>query len=693
MAKDPTRLGTIEDVSGATVGVVLDEDTVSGLSFVEGYGYRIGQVGSFVRVPIGYTDLFGIVSQVGASAVPERFAEIEVHGHRWMTVQLLGEGTRGGEFRRGLSQYPTIGDAVHLVTEADLVRLYGRPDSPQYIRLGALSSSESIAALVDLNMLVTRHCAVVGSTGSGKSTTVAGILNTLCSARQSNSCRALVIDIHGEYSQALQDRATVFSVSPDDKRGEKPLFIPYWALNFEELLSITFGDVPSDADRGGIIEKITEMKRSALAKCARDGVDENTVNVDSPVPFSLHQLWYEFYVLVIATHLQTGNQSVDTVAFETDQEGKAIDRGDAMEVRPPRCKRVDVSAEASPKIHLSSSRLSIGRPLQGLAFRLRDPRYDFLFRPGDWLPGTDGIPKKDLDELVHQWVECQKPVTILDLSGVPREILHTLIGALLRIVFDSLYWARNLSEGGRERPLLVILEEAHAYLGREDKGHASRAVRRIVREGRKYGIGAMIVSQRPSEIDATILSQCGTFFAMRLSNTQDRSHVTSVVSDNLEGLFAMLPILRTGEAIIVGEAVNIPIRAMIEAPPKHRRPDSQDPKVFDDYGPGGWNRQREPVDYEEVVELWRAQNPTSTRRIRFKESGGSDMDWIQLASSNLSRARYDPDTSTLEIEFKDGRVYQYFDVPPQVFEGLLDAPSHGGFLHSQIKGHYRYVRI
>jgi hypothetical protein len=191
--------------------------------------------------------------------------------------------------------------------------------------------------------------------------------------------------------------------------------------------------------------------------------------------------------------------------------------------------------------------------------------------------------------------------------------LNTLVGALLRIIYDSLFWARNLSEGGRERPLLVVLEEAHAYLGKDDRGPASQAVRRIVKEGRKYGIGALIVSQRPVEIDTTILSQCGTFFAMRLANTQDRGHVTSAASDTLEGFFAMLPTLRTGEAIVVGEAVHIPVRVMIDPPPKNRRPDSQDPVVYDEFGPSGWNREREPSDYAEVVKLWRKQDPTSLR--------------------------------------------------------------------------------
>ncbi len=617
LPSDPTRLGTVEDVKGATISVVLDEETVSGLSFVEGHGYRIGQVGSFVRIPIGYVDLFGIVSQVGASAVPERLVEYEVHGHRWMTVQLVGEGTRRGDFERGLSQYPTIGDTVHLVTEDDLKRIYGRPDSPRYIRVGSLASSESIAALVDINKLVTRHCALVGSTGTGKSTTVAGLLNTISRTGRFKSARFIVIDIHGEYAAALQEEATIFKINPDKRKNELPLYIPYWALTFEELLSVTFGDVPGDADRGGIIEKVTEKKLASLKKKARKGVTETTLNVDTPVPFSIHQLWYELHLLVISTHLQTGNQSVLTVAFEKDLSGKETDRGDPMKVRPPKCKPQDTSGQASPKVYLSQSRLNIRRPLEALAYKLRDSRYDFLFRPGDWLPDANGVPKKDLDDLLNQWLECARPVTILDLSGIPRDILNTLIGVLLRIIYDSLFWARNLSEGGRERPLLLVLEEAHAYLGKDDVGPASQAVRRIVKEGRKYGIGAMIISQRPVEIDTTILSQCGTFFAMRLANSQDRSHVTSAVSENLEGLFQMLPILRTGEAIIVGEAVHIPVRTLIDPPSRNRRPDSQDPVVYEENNPGGWNRGREPSNYAEVVELWRKQDPVSTRIVDF----------------------------------------------------------------------------
>ncbi|MBN2178733.1 MAG: DUF87 domain-containing protein [Deltaproteobacteria bacterium] len=613
MGNVPTRLGTVEDVKGSTISVVLDEDTASGLALVKGHGYRIGQLGSFVRIPIGYLDLFGVVSQVGASAVPESVIEQEEYGRRWMTIQLIGEGNRRGEFKRGLSQYPTIGDIVHLVTEDDLKLIYGRPESPQFITVGSLASAESIPALIDINNLVTRHSAIVGSTGTGKSTTVASLLNSISQKDRFRSARIIVFDIHGEYANTMRDRANIFRINPDKKYEEFALHIPYWALNFEELLSVTFGDISNDTDRGGIIERIVEKKLEALKKNPKKGVNENALNVDTPVPFSIHQLWYELHCLIISTHLQTGNQSLATIAFEKGADDQITDKGDAMSVRPPKCMPQDLSTSASPKVYLSQSRLNIRRPLEALAYKLRDSRYDFLFDPGDWLPDIDGKSKKDIDELLEKWLGGEKSITILDLSGIPRDILNTLIGALLRIIYDALFWGRNISEGGRERPLLVVLEEAHAYLGKDDVGPAAEAVRRIVKEGRKYGIGAMIISQRPTEVDATILSQCGTVFAMRLTNTHDRSQVTSIVSDNLEGLFAMLPILRTGEAIIVGEAVQIPVRTMIEPPPKSERPDSQDPLVYDDKGPGGWNREREPSDYSEVIELWRRQNPRSIR--------------------------------------------------------------------------------
>ena len=612
MPNSPTYLGTVQDVQGATISVALDQSTVSGLVFIDGHGYRIGQIGSFVRVPIGFTDLFGIVSQVGAGAVPEALAKLEPYGYRWLKVQLIGEGMRSGEFRRGIAQYPTIGDEAHLVSEEDLTRIYGRPDAPHYVRVGSLASTESIPALIDIDRLVTRHSAVVGTTGAGKSTTVANLLASLSDPERYPSARMLILDIHGEYHAALEDRATVFRVNADETRGEKPLFIPYWALNFDELLRVTPFHGVSDADRAALVEKVKQLKLASLQARARDGVTTDTMTVDTPIPFSIHRLWYELHRHVCSTHTaQSANQSEATEAIEQGQDGRPM-QGDIMEVRPPRY--LPITQGGPNRVYLSAAPLNIRRQIVATESLLRDTRYDFLFRPGPWCPhptfeDRDAQPGEDLDTLLSSWVGGDKPITILDLSGVPVSILMDLVGVLLRLLFDSLFWARFTPEGGRLRPLLFVLEEAHAYLNSGNEGAASSAARRIVKEGRKYGLGAMIVSQRPSEIDPTILSQCGTMFAMRLANATDRSHVTGTVSDNLEGLFNMLPALRTGEAIIVGEAVHLPLRALIDVPTKNRRPDSHDPKVYDPDSAGGWNRSKQAENYARVLSKWRSENP------------------------------------------------------------------------------------
>jgi hypothetical protein len=304
-------------------------------------------------------------------------------------------------------------------------------------------------------------------------------------------------------------------------------------------------------------------------------------------------------------------------AYLLDDQGKPVQTGDAMSVTPPLYRTVKTTGKPDERVQYGNEGIGIRQQLAGLASKLRDPRFGFLFRPGDWLPDLDSNTTKDLDILLERWIGGERPITILDLSGIPSSVLNDLIGALLRILYDALFWARKLPEGGRERPLLVVLEEAHAYLSKENSGAAATAVRRIAKEGRKYGVGIMLVSQRPSEIDSTILSQCGTLFAMRLANETDRSQVTSAASDNLKGLFDMLPALRTGEAIIVGEAVSLPIRTLIDPPAKNRRPDSEDPRVvvrgsllrdgFD--GAGGWNQKRDIPDYAAVVRMWRKQSP------------------------------------------------------------------------------------
>ena len=619
MRSDPTRIGTVQDVAGTSVSVSLVTATATGLSFYNGDSYRIGQIGSFVRIPLGYTSLFGIVSQVGAGAAPTTEGDLDPWGNQWLKVQLVGERGRAGKFERGVSQHPTINDAVHIVTEDDLREIYGPGDPVDFVTVGHLASAESIPSRVNVNKLVTRHSAVVGTTGAGKSTTVAGLLTALSDPSRYPSARIVVLDIHGEYAKALADRCSVFRVSMDAiaEKDDKPLQIPFWALSFDELVKLSFGELGDEA-MAAVADAIVALKRESLRNQPRDGITAARLTVDSPVPFCVHKLWFDLHKRQHRTIIPKPGGAPGEVqsAYVLDAAGNAVQLGDPMSVTPPMYRTIKTTGLANERVQWGGDPINMRQQLAVLGSKLRDPQFAFLYNCGDWRPDIDGTVTKDLDSLLKDWLGSPAPISILDLSGIPPAVLSDLIGALLRILYDGLFWGRNLPEGGRLRPLMVVLEEAHAYLGKQHIGTASSAVRRIAKEGRKYGVGVMIVSQRPSEIDPTILSQCGTIFAMRLSNDIDRGQVTGTASDNLKGLFDMLPILRTGEAIIVGEAVSLPMRILIDAPDNNRWPDSRDPNVAVRGDPtkgyedeGGWATQRQPEDYKIIMRQWRAQSP------------------------------------------------------------------------------------
>ncbi len=242
--------------------------------------------------------------------------------------------------------------------------------------------------------------------------------------------------------------------------------------------------------------------------------------------------------------------------------------------------------------------------------RFRDRRFDFLLDPGDY----DGF-KNDLHDLLGAWIDHDYAITVLDLAGIPFEVVDIVVGVVTRILFEGMFWGRDIPGIGRQRPLLIIYEEAHAYLPRGGStqfvaGYAGSSVRRIFKEGRKYGIGAIVVSQRPSELDETILSQCGTFFALRLSNSDDQGRIRSTVPDALVGLIDLLPALRTGEALVLGEAVQIPSR--IRFPLVEPRPTSDDPEVVK-----RWKDKRiTRPPYAKAITSWRCQ------RIVTQEKGG-----------------------------------------------------------------------
>ncbi len=445
---DPTRLGTIEDVAGASVRIKLDDETVTGLMVVRGEGYRVGQVGSFVRIPAGYADLYGVVTHVGAGAAPSS-VEDAAFGNRWIQIELVGEGQRGGKFERGIAQYPSIGDVAHLVTESDLRSLYAPGDERSYISVGRVASSESIACYLDINKLISRHSAIVGSTGSGKSTAVATVLHAVSEVTRFPSSRVLLLDIHGEYARAFKGKASIFKLGADESEGEKPLYVPYWALNAEELVSLTMGPL-SGAALALVLDSILEKKKASKPGGAPHGLDNSEVTADTPLPFSIQQLWYELHTLQYATHLEVAGkgQSRVTWALETDpQTGKPMS-GDAENVVRPKF-RPHKDEKNDPEKIRKSNQDSLMRPqTDALEGRLRDPRLGFMFKPGPWTPNVDGVTAADLDALFSGWLCEDKSITVLDLSGIPPSILDDLVGVVLRVVYDALFWGRNTRSGG-----------------------------------------------------------------------------------------------------------------------------------------------------------------------------------------------------------------------------------------------------
>jgi hypothetical protein len=291
-AADPTFLGQVSAVTGSSVTVKLAESLSSELAIIGGQTYNVGQVGSFIRIPQGYQDLYGIVCEVGAAEEPASKSQLLGTG-RWMRVELAGEAI-GNHFERGLSQHPNINDAVHIVTEVDLRRIYGSGGDDQ-VAVGTLSSSENIVVKLSLDALVTRHSAILGSTGSGKSTTVASIIRSIVSPstkeRSSPAARILLLDIHGEYSKALSDLATVFSTTPGP--NEQPLFVPFWALEAEELLEFVAGSL-NENQSTAFVDELQILKQNRVSiKPHIPGIEATSLTVDSPIPFSLKKLWYD----------------------------------------------------------------------------------------------------------------------------------------------------------------------------------------------------------------------------------------------------------------------------------------------------------------------------------------------------------------------------------------------------------------
>lgn len=461
-----------------------------------------------------------------------------------LRVVLLGtyrtiEGTVRNRFKRGADSFPQIDRDCFLIESGNLQRFMGLLgkdlDDKQRLELGHFVIDHSATAIANGDRLFQRHAAILGSTGSGKSCAVSLILERAHARKHAN---IIVFDMHGEYASladppAQKDGtkptpiAAAFKIAgPGDltKPPENALFLPYWLLNREEMLSMILDrsdqNAPNQASRFTL--HVRSLKESTLTTEKQNDV-KATFTVDSPIPYKLNDL----------IHL-----------LETDNMTKGVG------------KTGPVKGEWEDRLTRFISRL---------AAKAEDRRYGFMFKPPDTSLKYDWLAKQITKLLAPG--EDKHGIKVIDFSEVPSDVLPVVTGVFARLLYDVQFWMQS----EKRTPFVFVCDEAHLYLPvREDadavEKQALYSFERIAKEGRKYGVSLLVVSQRPSDVSRTILSQCNNFLILRLTNDQDQNVVRRLMPDSLGGVLDGLPLLDTGEALLLGDAILLPARIKLKFP-------------------------------------------------------------------------------------------------------------------------------
>ena len=547
-------IGQIIEVDGSRLVAELNP-TLSELSRVyAGETYPIGQFGSIIRIHFGRRLIYALVGRlrmksefqaerglVQASSSDERIVEADLFGEGEWVHGAAGEWEL--RFERGVSTYPLPQQTVYLTPKAELRFIYGKAKGA-VVQLGQHVGSGGTPCLADLNELLGKHTAVLGSTGAGKSGTVAAIIHSILERGDKNSYekwkpRIIILDPHGEYGTAFADHT---KLSSDDGT----LTLPYWLLNFQETVALLIGKTEFVAtSQANIVKSALIAAREEGAQ--QLGLDANSITVDSPVPYKLSTL------------------------------------------------KAKIDADKPSQASKQDSHSSI---LQKLEVLMTDARLRFMM--AEWNDGgNDPFP-----EVIKQLTGDGPQPRIVDLSGVPNEVAGVSSAVIARTLFNLKIWQ---TQPERESdPVLLVCEEAHRYVpnrGEAQYEAAQEAIRRIAKEGRKYGVGLLLVSQRPSEVEATVLSQCNSWIVLRITNDADREHVRSILPDSMSGLTKMLSGLRRQEAIFVGQAAMLPSRILVRDLKPEQLPKSNDI----DFDKGWQNDATSDAEIQEVVNRWRYQ--------------------------------------------------------------------------------------
>lgn len=484
------------------------------------------------------------------------------------TVQLTLVGTVGlttdnkTRFSRSLVQVPEIDGTCHILRDAQLQTfmnlLSAEGKTEHSLEIGRYTIDENAKAYLDGNKLFQRHASLLGSTGSGKSWTVASVLEQAAKLPSSN---LIVFDLHGEYRE-LSFARHLRVPGPEElgKTDEALLFLPYWLLNAEELQAM-FIDRSEFSAHNQVMafqDTVVAEKKKTLESLNKTEV-LNAFTLDSPIPFQIANVLEELARL--NTEMVPGSSG-------KDKQGPFYGQFSRLLVR--------------------------------LNSKVSDKRYGFLFQAPDSEHQYDAMAKMVKRLMDYSTEKAQ--IKVIDFSEVPADILPVIVGLVARIIYQVQFWM----DRAKRRPMALVCDEAHLYLPKKDgknpvEQRAIENFEKIAKEGRKYGVALLIVSQRPSDVSSTILSQCNNVIALRLTNGDDQATVKRLMPESLEGLMDTLPILDIGEALVVGDAVLLPSRIRIHPPSE--KPLSATIDFWDE-----WNKTAEPPDFEKAVENMRRQN-------------------------------------------------------------------------------------
>ena len=601
---NPLKIGNIIRVDSGRVDVVL---TTADLNLLhEDRTYRVGQLGTYVTIPLDERTVVGFVTGVGRQEV----AVVDIEPQLIMHVQLLGEITQD-RFVRGVNEYPIVGDDVWVAVQQDFEAIFGSFDQllsgskhPQSFSLGRFAQNLDFEVKVLGTEMFAKHVALLGNSGSGKSCTTARILQEVLDF---DHAQVVLFDMHSEYRAAFSDddgqlNANVTYLDVDD------LVLPYWLLKYEELEAIF-------VDRSNPLHISTQISflRTALLEFKQDAAMQlgltKSLTLDTPIYFSLEALksyaenLNEARYVLNDDHLAFSQLALRSLSPEEQQ----------RLMREKRCRfnRGNPEGETPHPLYFGKLLGLIDR----IDTKFQDQRYEFLLRPiqhglrsrffREQLRGTETAARSSnlmnhLIKLLTGRVEPRSNMTIIDLSGIPFEIIDVTVAVLTRILFDLNFW----TPAPQRHPMLLVFEEAHNYIPREEgerSSFAKTAVERVAKEGRKYGVSAMVVSQRPSELSETVLAQCNSFVAMRLSNPEDQTYVAKVISDHFASLVQMLPILRPGEAFVIGDSVIMPMRTLVKMPDPPPQSGNID---FFKY----WAEAIPDYDIDAIIDHWRRQD-------------------------------------------------------------------------------------